>query len=145
MVRSQLGEVLYLVARHPDGTWTPAERVGFLPLPRIVANQVDIAQVGADLHAVVRATNRQLYHAIRRANGSWTAFGNATNEAGALSGDLMDISVTAAGGQLQVAVCTTDSGLFHTIRFLDGNWQRFGDVKQVAGSDVGYEVTIAGE
>jgi hypothetical protein len=62
----------------------------------------------------------------------WSGSGDITGEAGS-PGTPDALAVTASRNTLQVAITTTDRGLFHTIRFTDGNWQRFGDVEGAAG------------
>lgn len=133
----------YLRIRHADGTWSPATPTTFLST-QFTASTVDVARVGADLHAVINATDGGLYHAIRRSNGSWTGWGNVGGETG-VPGVIDSAAVTASRNTLHLAVATAAGGLFHAIRFADGTWQRFGDVKGAAGDVYAYEVTIAGE
>lgn len=133
------------IVRGADGTWAPGVAVPFATWRGDVrASTVDIAQVGTDLHAVVRGSDTRLYHSTRSSNGSWATFHPVGPSAGD-PGAPLHVSVTASRGTLHLAVSTRDGGLFHTIRFADGTWQQFGDVKGVAGSIPSGEVTIAGE
>jgi hypothetical protein len=136
--------VLRLMTWQGDGTWSAPVDTAVLPQPRGSSANAEIAQVGADLHAVVRTADGGLYHAIRRPDGSWTGWGDIGREAG-VPGTAAAVAVTASRNTLHVAITTTDGGLFHTIRFTDGTWQPFGNVKGAAGQVDSREVTIAGE
>jgi hypothetical protein len=130
--------------RYADGTWSPTTNVFFTPATgRISAYGLKIAQVGAELHAVSVGSNSKVYHAVRRADGSWQDFRDIGPVAGT-PGTPADIAVAAAGSALQLVLSTTEGGLYHSIRFADGSWQRFGDVKGEAGSVPSGELTLAG-
>lgn len=140
----ELNTVLRLTTRQADGTWSAPVDTAVLPQPNGLSASANIAQVGTDLHAVVRTADRGLLHAIRRPDGSWTGWGDIGREAG-VPGAADAVAVTASRNTLHVAITTTDGGLFHTIRFTDGTWQPFGNVKGAAGQVDSREVTIAGE
>jgi hypothetical protein len=79
----------------------------------------------------------KLWHAIRRANGSWTQFGDVEALAGE-RGSMSAVDCTGIGGDLHVTVRTTGpepSGnrLWHTIRRANGSWTQFDDVEARAG------------
>jgi hypothetical protein len=136
--------VLRLLTWQADRTWSKPVDTAVLPQPDGRSARAAIAQVGADLHAVVRTADGGLWHAIRRPGGSWTGWGDIGREAG-VPGAAEAVAVTASRNTLHVAITTTGGGLFHTIRFADGTWQRFGNVQEVAGQVTSREVTIAGE
>lgn len=135
--------VLRLTTRQ-GGTWSAPVETAVLPQPDGRSADANIAQVGGELHAVVRTADRGLWHAIRRSDGTWTGWGDIGGEAG-VPGAADAVAITASRNTLHTAIITTDRGLFHTIRFADGTWQRFSDVKGEAGQVDPNEVTIAGE
>jgi hypothetical protein len=143
VITNPTGTSLSYLVRDATGTWSPATDVPFT-VPGVTASTVDIAQIGAELQAVVLGSDAQLYHSIRHANGVWDTFNNVGPAAGD-PGTPISVSVTASTGTFHLAIATSEGGVHHTIRFANGTWQPFGDVEQAAGGSLGSEVTIAGE
>lgn len=140
------GTALSSFVRHADGTWEQAPDVPFTPpAVGVTATSVNIAQVGTELHALVRGSDGGLYHSLQRSTGRWETFHSIAPEAGTPEGTVSNVSITASRGTLHVAV-STSAKLLHTIRLADGRWHPFGDVTResgLAGSSTG--LTIAGE
>ncbi|MFJ6676123.1 hypothetical protein ACIQMJ_33910 [Actinosynnema sp. NPDC091369] len=122
--------VLSSFVRQSDGTWAQGADVPFAPSSGATATAVDIAQVGAELHAVVVGSDGGLYHAALRSTG-WTTFHEVASQTGAPGGTVDELSITASGGALHVAIITSEYRLLHTIRLSDGRWLPFGDVHEV--------------
>ncbi|NUT53267.1 MAG: hypothetical protein HOV94_39180, partial [Saccharothrix sp.] len=142
------GRALPSFTRTADGTWTQVADVPFSPAPAAVtATNVELAQVGTELHAVVTGSDGAVYHAVQRSTGQWTAFHDVTSETGAPGSAAVGVAITASRGTLHLAVFTEAGRLLHAIRFADGRWQPFGDVRAATGSPSSLAVgavTLAG-
>ncbi|MEU4746550.1 hypothetical protein AB0G02_39675 [Actinosynnema sp. NPDC023658] len=138
------GTALSSFVRRTDGTWGQASAVPFAPAAGVTATSVDVAQVGAELHAAVIGSDGAVYHAALGSTG-WTQFRDISSQTGAPGDFVNDVAVTASRGTLHLAVVTRENRLLHTIRLADGRWLPFGDVKQATGSNVlAGAISIAG-
>ncbi|WP_128978154.1 trypsin-like serine protease [Streptomyces roseicoloratus] len=82
---------------------------------------VAIAGVEGDAHVVVTTDNgARQYHAIRKANASWDAFGELTGYLGNIT--TKSLSAAHVDGELQLTAVTTDNKVVHTIRHADRTW-----------------------
>jgi hypothetical protein len=91
------------------------------------------AVTSCELHLAGVTRDGRLWHTIRRADGSWTPFGDVEGQAGD-RGSFRAVSVAAGtSGALHLAGVTRDGRLWHTIRRADGSWTGFGDVEGQAG------------
>ena len=127
---------LWHTIRRADGTWTQFGDVkGQAGNPGTVVD-ADVAVVGNSqdyvLHLCAVSADGHLWHTIRKANGTWTAFGDVEGKAGD-RGSFVAIAMTEIVGELHVVGVTSDGKLWHTIRKEDGTWLPFGDVKGQAG------------
>lgn len=114
--------------RQPDGTYTITDSAITDSEPAAVAG------VNGELHLV---GINQLTHAIRHADGTWSAEGYVEGETGTV-GAQGGAAIAGDGGRLHVVVLAGRSGVLHTIRHENGTWDRFGDVVSQAG-DVGFQ------
>lgn len=127
--------VIVSYVRHADGTWEQTPDVPFTPpVAGVTAVNVEVAQVGTELHAAVTGSDGRLYHAAQRSNGAWTGFHDIASQTGVPRGTVTSAAITAARGTLHVAVTTSEGRILHTIRSGDGRWRPFGDVLDATGS-----------
>jgi hypothetical protein len=99
----------------------------------VAANSVACAGIGGDLHLVVIGADGTIQHTIRRADGSWQGWGNASQVALA-TGSFGGVACASAGTDLHVAGATwSPADLWHTIRKADTSWLPFGSVNERAG------------
>jgi hypothetical protein len=141
------GRILPSYVRYADGTWAQTADVPFTPAPaEVTATDVELAQVGSDLHALVIGSDGEVYHALQRPTGEWTTFTNVASQTGAPGSAVNSASITASRGVLHVAVATDGDRLLHTIRSGDGRWLPFGDVLAANSSSPPrpLSITIAG-
>jgi hypothetical protein len=84
---------------------------------------------------VLAYNSYQLKHAIRRADGSWTAWGDVNAVVGNPGAVKKAVMCSQPDG-VHVLVLTWSNALYHTIRFNNGAWQSFGwgDVRGAAGN-----------
>lgn len=137
------GTLTYYVAQ-ADGTWSEGTNVPFAPSAQgVTPSEVDVAQVGTALHAVVRGSDGLLYHSLRNSTGAWTTFHGVGTQIPLPAGPVTAVSITASSDTLHVAV-TAGTGLFHAIRLANGAWRPFGDVEREAGEVTSFGVSIAG-
>lgn len=131
----QTDQGLYQGVRLADGTWGGFRDVqaeagsigGVLASARAVA----AAGLSRDTHVLAIDAAGKLRHAIRRGDGTWTAFGDVGAVAGTL-GNLQQVSAVSIGHELHV-VALAGNKVFHTRRDAAGQWTRFGDVAGAAG------------
>ncbi|MEU2185213.1 trypsin-like serine protease, partial [Streptomyces thermolilacinus] len=131
----QTGQGLYQGVRLADGTWSDVRDVqaeagsigGVLASARAVA----AAGINRDTHVLAIDGAGKLRHAIRAADGTWSAFGDVGSRAGVL-GDLQQVSAVSIGHELHV-VALAGNKVFHTRRDAAGQWTRFGDVAGAVG------------
>ncbi len=99
------------------------------------------------LHVCGVTTDGGLWHTIRSADGKWQNWGNVKLAAGAGvdPGKFTNVGCAGINGDLHIAAVTIEGGLWHTIRFADGTWQKFGDVRGATGSTASFQaVSVAG-
>ncbi len=128
----QAGTNLYQGIRLADGSWT-----GFTDVQSKASSisggvrAAAAAGIDSDTHVVTVGGDGRPYHTIRKADGSWGAFGDIGSVAG-VPGTFTQVSAVSIGGDLHV-VGVASGKIFHTTRKADGNWTRFGDLSSVAG------------
>jgi hypothetical protein len=124
---------LFHSIRRSDGGWTPFGQVAG-QTGRLPSHVVDpgSAVIDGSLHVLAATTSGDLYHAIRRADGSWTHWGNVKLQTGD-PGVVARVEAAASGADLHVAVTTAAGGVYHTIRYADGSWTSFGDIEGQSG------------
>ena len=96
-----------------------------------------------DAHWLGALDDGNLYHMIRRANGSWTQLGDVRGANGT-SVPMYETAGATDGPWLHVLGVDYDGGLWHSIRYNDGAWSGFtavfpftgnpGEVRKVAAA-----------
>jgi len=93
-----------------------------------------------ELHMCAVASDGHLWHTIRQENGAWSSFGDVEGQAGdrgnfvnIACSNVDDPNLASEWFPIHAAGTTTDGRLWHTIRWTNGTWQPFGDVKGQAG------------
>jgi hypothetical protein len=103
----------------------------------------------AVLHVVCIDNTRNLWHTIRRLDGTWFPFGPVRNvvlgeNPGSLNpGPFDDVACAGVVNDLHVCLLTTTNQVVHTIRSISGSWTPFGDVLSVAQAPGGNVFSIA--
>jgi hypothetical protein len=136
---------LWHTIRYKDGSWQkfgdvegPAgDRGNFVKVDAAEAyvsvDEPPHTKVYGELHVCGVTADGRLWHTIRYRDGSWQLFGDVEGPAGDM-GAVRDVAcATTMENQLHVAGTTTNGRLWHTIRYRDGSWQKFGDVEEQAG------------
>jgi hypothetical protein len=142
--QATLGIFNHVVARGPagklyhtirtDAGWTPFGDVNAANGANdMIFLRVGLANVNGDLHVCALNHLRQVMHAIRYQNGSWSGFGDVLAQTGAPTSVVEDIDCAGNGPEMHIAIVTSGGGLFHAIRSGSGGWSRLGDVKAEAG------------
>lgn len=92
-------------------------------------SDVDCAGRAGELHVCAVTEDGNLWHTIRRTNGTWFPFGNVKDQAGhnvGLTGRpalFRSVGTSGIGHQLNVSATTRAGDLLHTVRRpLDGSW-----------------------
>ena len=75
----------------------------------------------------------RIWHAVRRADGSWIGFGDVKTAAGQYPGVFTSVACAGIGQDLHVCGVSSDGRIWHAVRRADGSWIGFGDVKTAAG------------
>ncbi len=125
--------------RNSDGKWSDGwDRVHDLGTGLTSAvNGMSFASVGSDLQVVITSVTGEKKHAIRKASGSWSKFGDLGDELGRET--ITSVDAAAVNGELQAAVVTTDGKIKHTVRHADGKW----DATEVVVGYPGASQTVA--
>ncbi|MFJ8980024.1 trypsin-like serine protease [Streptomyces sp. NPDC102282] len=120
----------YQGIRASDGTWSSSwTRVHDLGTGLTSAvNGLSFASVAGDLQVVITSVTGEKKHAIRKADGTWSKFGDLGDELG--RDTTVGVDATVVNGELQAAVVTTDGKIKHTVRHADGKWDA---TEQVVG------------
>ncbi|MFJ6795092.1 trypsin-like serine protease [Streptomyces sp. NPDC091268] len=128
----QSGTTLYQGIRLVGGDWT-----GFSDVQATTAGSIGgirsaaSAGINGDTHVLAISTSGGLFHTVRKADGTWTRFGDVFAVANSL-GKLTQVSAVSVGSDLHV-IAVADGKVFHTVRNGAGQWTTFGDVSAVAG------------
>ncbi|GHI90279.1 M23 family metallopeptidase [Streptomyces xanthophaeus] len=131
--------VVHYTIRYPDGNWKPFVSLG--TPGGTPATKVTVARTGTDVQFVALAGGN-LQHTLRKADGSFSAWGDASVEAG-LSG-IEDVAVAGTGADLQlVATAAGGTKQYHGIRFGTGHWQSFRDLSSVVSGATVTDVAAA--
>ncbi|NEA35442.1 hypothetical protein [Streptomyces sp. SID13031] len=115
---------LFHAIRASDGTWSNWGNIE--SVAGEIANDVlhvALAGIGSQLHVVALSGSSDVYHAIRRADGSWQRFKKVT----AFSNySPFFVSAANVGAELQVAIIDFTANasqiIRHNIRRSDGSW-----------------------
>lgn len=143
------GRLMHTI-RRADGSWLPfgdvETQTGPLGAAAGQVRQVAVsARANGLLHVAVLAqdgADLRLSHIVRRADGSWSNFGDVegpgqAGPAGAVRGRVGRIAVSAtSNGDLHLCAvrdAVANGQLMHTVRRADGSWFPFGDVEGQAG------------
>jgi hypothetical protein len=122
--------------RHLDGSWQAFDNVKSQtsnPGTFVDVSSAGVAGTG-ELHVCGITKAGGLWHTIRHLDGSWQSFfGDVTSQAGN-PGTFQRLGIASVDNELHVCGVTTDGGLWHTIRHMDGSWTPFFDVKNQAGN-----------
>ena len=84
------------------------------------------------LHVVSSTKDGNVWHTIRRFDGTWVPFGSVKGQAGD-PGNVVDVACAWDWNELHVCVVTQGGDISHTIRRADGSWFPFGIVQQQSG------------
>lgn len=126
---------IWHVSRHTDGSWQPS----FINVKSQTSNpghfiDVDCAGAAGDLHLCGITTDGNLWHTIRHIDGTWQSSFEDVKSKTSNPGAFIDVSCAGVADELHLCGVTSDGGLWHTIRHMDGTWSPFFDVKNQAGN-----------
>ncbi|MBW5480782.1 hypothetical protein [Streptomyces bambusae] len=126
------GKVFHTV-RNAAGSWTPFGDVAGAVGPIGTVTSVATASAGGQLQ-LVAVTGGKAFHTIRATTGTWTVWGDVAGAAGA-TGAISSVAMAGAGGDAHLVIAT-DNGTrqYHTIRYANGTWAPFGDLKDYLGT-----------
>ncbi|MDR7276342.1 hypothetical protein [Catenuloplanes atrovinosus] len=123
--------------RRANGTWSAPLTDVKDAVPRGndagTLHRVAVAHANGELHLAVLGSTG-LYHAVRHANGTWSAFTDVKRTTAGDPGYVTDVTIAGDGPDLHLAVSTIDNGLFHARRLEAARWTRFEDVQRRTGN-----------
>jgi hypothetical protein len=119
---------LWHAIRRADGTWSPFSDLTWVARsPDEFSNvSVSVDSTTGELHVVgTTYSDSKLWHAIRRANGTWSYFGAVPAPYPGAVFSSASVSVNSATDELHLAGVTPDGNLWHTVRQANGTWSPF--------------------
>ncbi|MFJ4965351.1 hypothetical protein ACIP6P_23350 [Streptomyces sp. NPDC088729] len=130
--------------RAAGGSWSPWSTVAGVNAPDFAGRELSIAALpNGDSQIAAIGNDGNIWHTIRRADGSWQGW----NGPAGVSTDMMGASSVAItgmpGGDSQVAAVGLDGNVYHAVRRSGGEWTPFrpvggaGGAAYVAGDQVG--------
>ncbi|WP_432137906.1 S1 family peptidase [Streptomyces sp. bgisy154] len=142
------GGKVYHTVRGADGRWTRFGDVAVAtggPIGTVTA--VATASAGGELQ-LVAVSGGKAYHTVRRTSGVWTVWGDVARAAGA-TGPVTAVTMAGAGSDAHLVIATDGgSRQYHAMRYGNGTWAQFGDLKGYLGAVTATSVgagTVDGE
>ncbi|WP_326784768.1 trypsin-like serine protease [Streptomyces sp. NBC_00151] len=140
------GKVFHTV-RTAAGNWAAFGDVAAATGPIGAVTSVATASAGGELQ-VIAVSGGKAFHTIRRTTGHWVVWGDVAQAAGA-TGPISSVSTAGAGGDNHIVIAT-DNGTrqYHSIRYANGTWAPFGDLRGILGTVTAKSVgagTVDGE
>jgi surface antigen len=125
---------LWHTIRRADGSWQRPGDLGRVVGPSVVTG-VAAAGDGTEGEAqfIVATADGNLWHTIRRSNGTWQPRGDMSRTFGFGSARAVAAAGDGMAGEAQFAAATSGGRLWHTIRDDGGAWQRRGDLGSALG------------
>ncbi|MFF4648169.1 trypsin-like serine protease [Streptomyces sp. NPDC001389] len=141
------GRVFHTVRSGANGTWTPFGDVAVAVGPIGAVTSVATASAGGQLQ-LVAVSGGKAFHTVRATTGHWTGWGDVAGVAG-VTGPISSVAMAGAAGDAHIVIAT-DSGTkqYHSIRYADGTWAPFGDLRDYLGAVTAKSVaagTVDGE
>ncbi len=107
--------------RNTAGSWSTWGNVAHAAGPTGPITAVSMAGTGGDAQIVIATDNgTRQYHAIRKADRTWTTFGDLKDYLG--TDTVNSLGAAHVDGALQLTATTSDGKLLHIIRRPDGTW-----------------------
>ncbi|MFI8106849.1 trypsin-like serine protease, partial [Streptomyces sp. NPDC086023] len=111
----------YHTIRNTAGQWSTWGNVASAAGTTGPITSVSMAGTGGDAQIVIATDNgTRQYHAIRKADRTWAAFGDLKDYLGTVT--VKSLGAAHVDGELQLTATTSDSKLLHIIRHADRTW-----------------------
>ncbi|MFB7025626.1 MULTISPECIES: trypsin-like serine protease [unclassified Streptomyces] len=115
------GGKAYHTIRNSAGQWSTWGNVAGAAGTTGPITSVSMAGTGGDAQIVIATDNgTRQYHAIRKADRTWTTFGDLKDYLGTVT--VKSLGAAHVDGELQLTATTTDNKLLHIIRHADRTW-----------------------
>ncbi|MFD5429816.1 trypsin-like serine protease [Streptomyces sp. NPDC127084] len=115
------GGKAFHTVRNTAGQWAPWGNVAQAAGTTGPITAVSMAGTGGDAQIVIATDNgTRQYHAIRKADRTWTTFGDLKDYLGTATAK--SLGAAHVDGELQLTTTTSDNKLLHIIRHADGTW-----------------------
>ncbi|MFD3805818.1 trypsin-like serine protease, partial [Streptomyces sp. NPDC058619] len=131
---------VFITTRKADGNWTKFADLSSLAGPIGSVTAAATASTGSQLQITAIAGGKA-YHTGN--NGQWSGWGNIAGVAGT-TGPITSVSMDGAGNDAHIVIAT-DNGTrqYHSVRYANGNWAPYGDLKSVLGTVTAKSVAAA--
>lgn len=132
--------------RSANGAWTSGGWTTTAPDSGETATEIAAAQVGGELQIAAVETDgsfNSVFHGVLGADGTWSPFASLAGAIGHIDGNPVHVAVAPWEGALQLAYSASNGGLYHTVRYQNGDWQDWGYVQSAAGSVNAGPLTMA--
>ena len=109
----------------------------------ITASGVAFQQDNNEQLQVIAYNISQVRHAIRDANGNWTAWGDVLKVVGSIPGNIQKIAICTSQGVMNVLILSSNGRLYYSRRSdSDRTWTQWEDIRSVVG-DRGFILAAA--
>ena len=144
-----LDDGIYHRVRYPNGTWSQFQPLAGLGTTSTAqGKRVAIAGLpNGSTQVVIVGIDDTVYHRIRNADGSWTAFGRLNGFGTASPAGARDVAISGQpDGSAQVVIVGMDNGIYHRVRNAGGTWTGFQPLNGngTSATAVGSAVAVAG-
>ncbi|MGW1765895.1 trypsin-like serine protease [Streptomyces sp. NPDC002073] len=115
------GGKAFHTVRNTAGQWSPWGSVAAAAGTTGPITSVSMAGTGGDAQIVIATDNgTRQYHAIRKADRTWSTFGDLQGVLGTVT--VKSVGAAHVDGELQVTATTSANKLLHTVRHADRTW-----------------------
>ncbi|WP_053790671.1 S1 family peptidase [Streptomyces sp. XY332] len=124
---------IFHTMRNGAGEWTIFGNLASVAGPIGTVTAAATAGAGGQLQ-VTAISGGKAFHTIRNTAGKWSIWGNVAGAASP-TGPITAVTMAGTGSDAHIIIAT-DNGAhqYHAIRKGDGNWETFGDLKDVLGT-----------
>lgn len=133
-----LDDRVYHEVRYADGNWSGIGQIpGIGAANFMTAKAIGIAGLpDGSSQVLVVGLDDKVYHQVRHADGNWTGFNGVPGIGTTAPAGAKKVAIAGmSDGSAQVLIIGLDNGVYHQIRYADGNWTGFAGLPGIGTTD----------